>query len=564
MTALRGRPASAGIAIGPAHHAAGPILSVPQRPAGTVEEEALLFRRAVSVVEDRLWATHATMIGRVGSGEASIFEAHAMFVADPEIERLSMGHIGAGLPADRAVVLAFDHFTGVIAALGDPYLSARAVDLADVRDQVVATILGAGQVEYPSTQFVLVAEDVTPSQTASIDPELLLAIVCERGSEVAHAAILARSLGIPAVVGVGPGLVGVAGGTTIAVDGRSGEVLIGPSTEHLEEFGRRAEAERNHRRRLSSSTGGPAITLDGKRILVAANVNGPHLLDSAVTSGADGSGLVRSEFLFLGRSRAPDLDEQEAVYRRHLEAFGDQLVVIRTLDIGADKPVPYIDRSDEPNPALGLRGLRLGLATAELLETQLRALVRAASSGRLGVMFPMVSSVAEVRRVRALIDSIAATEGVDRSSFQVGTMIEVPAAALAADRLAAELDFLSLGTNDLLQYLFAADRQVSEVAAIPDLFDPGVLRLVKFVADSAHAHDAWLGVCGEAAADPVSAAALVAAGVEELSMSPGAVSEIKEWVRKWDRSGLGEILAEALNVPDGARARELFEVVAVD
>jgi phosphoenolpyruvate-protein phosphotransferase len=523
-----------------------------------VEEEALLFRRSVSVIEERLWATHARMIDRVGSGEASIFEAHAMFVADPEIERLSLEQIGAGLPADRAVVIAFDHFAGAIAALDDPYLSARAVDLVDVRDQLVAAILGAPAEEYPSTPFVLLAQDVTPSQTASIDPALLLAIVCERGSEVTHAAILARSLGIPAVVGVGPGRLAGAGGVTIAVDGRSGEVLIEPSSEQLGELRRRAEVEREHQRRVSSLAAGPAITLDGKHIIVAANVNGPNLLNAAAASGADGSGLIRSEFLFLGRSSAPDLDEQEAVYRRQLEAFGEQLVIIRTLDIGADKPVPYIDRAAEPNPALGLRGLRLGLAMPELLQTQLQALVRASSSGRLGIMFPMVSSVAEVHRVRALIDSIATAEGVDRSSFQVGTMIEVPAAALAADRIAPHLDFLSLGTNDLLQYAFAADRQVTEVAAIPDLFDPGMLRLIQFVATSAHAAGVWLGVCGEAASDPLSAAALVAAGADELSMSPVAVAEIKQRVRSWTISDLEVALARALAGPDGAHARVVF------
>ncbi len=559
MDSMTGRAASPGIAIGPAHTLAGPSFEPSAREQGSVEEEAAAFKGAVSSVETKIWDLHAQMKERVGDEEAAIFEAHAMFVSDPEIERIALEAVESGRSAPDAVTEAFDGFAAMLAALDDPYLAARATDLVDVRDQVLAELYGVAADPLPSDPFVLLAEDVTPSQTAAIDPALLLAIVCERGSEVAHAAILARSLGIPAVVGVGDGLQDVADGTVVAVDGRAGEVVIDPSPERLAEMEQRAAAEQERRRRLSEVAAGPAITQDGKRITVAANVNGPELLDAAVASGAEGSGLVRSEFLFLGRPTAPDLDEQEAIYRRHLEAFGDELVVIRTLDIGADKPVPYIDRSDEPNPALGLRGLRLGLAMGELLETQLRALIRASTAGRLAMMFPMVSSVAEVHQVSAMIDEIAAAEGVDRSSFQVGTMIEVPAAALAADRIAAALDFLSLGTNDLLQYVFAADRQVAEVANVPDLFDPGMLRLIQFVAESAHANDAWLGVCGEAASDPLSAAALVAAGVDELSMSPVAVAEIKDRVRSWRVSELEAALAEALGGPDGAHARGVFE-----
>ncbi len=557
-TTLAGRAASAGVVIGPAHWVRHLEVDLTAWRQGTIEEETASFRHAIDLTERQIREMQATMGERVGEEEAAIFDAHAMFLTDPEIERLALEAIQRGASAPRAVIEAFDGFVTVISAIDDPYLSARAADLVDVRDQVVAGLFGVESPRLPDHPFVLLAEDVTPSQTAAIDPSLLLALVCEKGSEVAHAAILARSLGVPAVVGVGDGLRQVDEGDPVAVDGSTGEIVARPDPATLDDFESRRRVESERRSRLAAVAHGPAVTTDGRRVVVAANVNGPEMLAAAVESGAEGSGLVRSEFLFLGRAAPPGVEEQEEVYRRVLEAFGDHLVVIRTLDIGADKPVPYVSRQ-EPNPALGLRGLRLGLTMPDLLGDQLRALIRASTGGRLGIMFPMVSVPREVDAVLGMIETIAGQEGVDRRSFQVGTMIEVPSAALAAGRLANRLDFLSLGTNDLLQYLFAADRQVAEVAEIPDLFEPGVLALIRSICDEAHAADVWVGVCGEAAADRPSAAALVAAGVDELSMSPPSVPEIKEAVRGWEVAGLRLLLDRALAAQDGPTARRLFK-----
>lgn len=555
---LRGRAASAGVAVGPAHWVRQTEIDLSAWRLGTVEEETAAFYHAIDLTERQIREMQATMGERVGEEEAAIFEAHAMFLTDPEIERLALEAIRGGAAAPRAVIEAFDGFVAVISSLDDPYLSARAADLVDVRDQVVAGLFGVESPHLPHHPFVLLATDVTPSQTAAIEPSLLLALVCEKGSEVAHAAILARSLGIPAVVGVGDDLRQVDEGDPVAVDGSTGEVVARPDPATLGVFETRRRDESERRARLAAVAHGPAVTTDGHRVVVAANVNGPEMLAAAVDCGAEGSGLVRSEFLFLGRDTPPATEEQEAVYRRALEAFGDHLVVIRTLDIGADKPVPYVSRQ-EPNPALGLRGLRLGLALPDLLGDQLRALIRASTAGRLGIMFPMVSVRREVDAALEMIETIAGEEGVDRRSFQVGTMIEVPSAALAAGRLAKGLDFLSLGTNDLLQYLFAADRQVAEVAEIPDIFEPGVLGLIRSMCDEAHAADVWVGVCGEAAAHRTSAAALVAAGVDELSMSPSAVPEIKEAVRSWELTGIRRLFDRALDARDGPGARRLFD-----
>ena len=572
-TRLHGRGASPGVAVAPAFviaprpavAAAGrasPTDAVPADPSQEHERLDAALAQATAQLE----ALAERLSGEVGADEAAIFTAHAAFAGDPELASMAHDSIKEGATAADAVRGAFQTFRELLSASADEYLAARAADLDDVADRVVAIITGATR-PVPTERCIVLAHDLAPSDTAELPRDLVAGLVCQAGSPTSHAAILARSLGIPAVVGAAGILDQIHVGVLLAVDGSSGEILVEPDDADQARYATRADAENERREQLTELRDLPGQTADGVHVELAANVNDPSALDRALTAGAQGSGLVRTEFLFLDSTDAPTVEEQTAYYRRVLDAFPGQRVVFRTLDIGADKPVPFITRPPEENPALGVRGLRLGLAEPALLRDQLRALLRAADpvgaaadrTGRLAIMFPMVATTAEVDHVRGVLDEVAAEEQADLAAVEVGIRIEVPAAALAARRLAARVDFLSIGTNDLLQYLYAADRLNADVASIPDIFDPDVLRLVASVCAAAAEHGAWVGVCGEAAAEPRAAAAFVALGVTELSMTPNAVPDVKDKLRRHTLAELRGAADVALAAPDGPTARAAFK-----
>jgi phosphoenolpyruvate-protein phosphotransferase len=561
---LAGRPVSPGIGVAPAFVVDRSRPLLPDRAAASArsaDEEQHRLTEALATVAAGLRKTAVELAATVGDAEAAIFEAHAEFADDPEIAAEAARRIAAGATAELAVTEAFDGFRRLLAASSSDYLAARAADLDDVRDQVLGALGGDRADSGPTEPCVIVAQDLTPSDTVRLPRHLIAGIVCQGGSEVSHAAILARALQIPAVVGVAGVLDAVAPGVVVALDGRAGDVVVGMDEGDEARFHRRARTEARRREELAALAGAPAQTADGHRIVLAANINDPADVDRARVVGADGAGLVRTELLFLERPTAPDVDTQARYYRELLEAFPRQRVVIRTLDIGADKRLRFVGRAPDPNPALGVRGVRLGLAMPELLEAQVRALVRSADAGRLCVLFPMVSTAGELGFLVDLVRRVADEEGVDRSSFEVGTMIEVPAAALACRRLARQVDFVSVGTNDLLQYLFAADRLVSEVAQLPDILEPGVLSLLASVVDGAHAEGAWVGVCGELASEPVVAAALVGLGADELSMAASAIGEVKDHLRRAARAELAAAAAAATRAADAPAARLAIEQV---
>lgn len=565
---LHGRAASPGVALAPAFVIAPrPRLEAATGPPtadaadAAVEHERL--DRALADAASQLETLADRLVDDVGAQEAAIFSAHAAFAADPELATMAHARIEEGTVADAAVREAFGTFRGLLAASGDEYLAARAADLDDVAERVVAILSGVTR-PVPSERCIVVARDLAPSDTAELPRELVVGVVCEAGSPTSHAAILARSLGIPAVVGAAGVFDHVTAGTQLAVDGASGDVLVEPDASDRERFEKFAAAEEDRRATLVELRSVPGATADGTNIELAANVNDPGALERAVTGGAQGAGLVRTEFLFLDAAERPTVGDQCAYYRRVLDAFPGERVVFRTLDIGADKPVPFIRRPPEENPALGIRGLRLGLAEPSLLQDQLRALLRAAATapgeaGRMAIMFPMVATAGEVDAARAALVEAATAEGADAADIEVGIMIEVPAAALAARRLAAKVDFLSIGTNDLLQYLFAADRLNADVAGIPDIFDPDVLRLIGDVVEAAHAEGAWVGVCGEAAAEPRAAAAFVGLGVDELSMTPNAIPDVKDKLRTHTLDALRSAADVARGATDAVAARAGFK-----
>jgi phosphoenolpyruvate-protein phosphotransferase len=552
---LTGRAAAPGVALAPAFPLAPATSSgpVPATRSGTLDDEVARLDAALATAAEQLTALAERVTTAIGEEEGEIFEAHAEFADDPELRTQAVHAIEAGASAERGAITAFDTFRELLAGSSSELLAARATDLDDVRDRVVALLQGRDvNVPVPAERSVVVAHELTPSQTASLPRELIAALVTETGSPTSHAAILARSLGIPAVVAV-PGLLdAISAGGTLAVDGRTGEVVVDPDEDRREAIAARLEQEDARRAELDALRDEPGRTADGHRVELAANIGSADDLAVAVEAGAEGSGLVRTEFLFQERRIAPTVDDQVAFYTEVLRAFPGHRVVFRTMDVGADKPLPFVQREPEENPALGLRGIRLHLARPELFRDQLRALLRAhlavagQAAGRLAIMFPLVATVGELRRARGFLAEVAAEEDVDLAAIEVGVMVEVPSAALGAGRLAREVDFLSIGTNDLLQYLFAADRLQGGVGELADVCEPDVLTLIGSVVTAGHEADAWVGVCGEAASDPVVAAALVGLGIDELSMTRVAIPEVKETLRGLTRERCREAVTQVV------------------
>ncbi|MFA9430671.1 phosphoenolpyruvate--protein phosphotransferase [Egicoccus sp. AB-alg2] len=574
MSTLTGRAAAPGVALAPTFRIEPPAAAapVPSTRTGPVDDEVARLDAALATARAQLEELAERVAAAVGEEEGEIFEAHAEFAADPELRSQAVQEITAGASAERGAITAFDRFRELLRGSSSELLAARATDLDDVRDRVVALLQGRDvAVPVPPTRSVVVAEELTPSQTASLPRELIAALVTETGSPTSHAAILARSLGIPAVVAVDGLLAAVADGDELAVDGRTGEVVVRPDPDHRAAVTKRLAEEDQRRTELAALRDEPGRTADGRHVEVAANIGSADDLPVAVEAGAQGSGLVRTEFLFQDRRTAPSVADQVGFYTQVLRAFPGHRVVFRTMDVGADKPLPFVHREPEENPALGLRGIRLHLSRAELLHDQLRALLRAkaqladGSAGRLAVMFPLVSVVDELRRARAALEQVAAEEDVDLADVEVGVMVEVPSAALGADRLAAHADFLSIGTNDLLQYLFAADRLQAGVAHLADVCHPDVLALIGRVVAAGHAQGAWVGVCGEAASDPTVAAALVGLGVDELSMTRVAIPEVKDRLRRLTTQQCADAVAGALDeAEDGAGVRAYLEAALTE
>lgn len=510
-----------------------PTITLPD-PDGDIDADAERdrFADAVATATDELAAERDATAERVGEDEAAVFDAHIQFLQDPAIESAVESSIDEGLPAATAVDAAFgdhiDHFEGM-----DGRMAERADDLRDVRDRLLRLLTDGEQVDLGALPegSVVFAERLTPSDTAQLDPDRVAGFVTVTGGRTSHAAIFARSLALPAVVGVGEGLNGVAEGTDVVVDGDAGEILVGPADAERMAVAADEGAEVVH---------GTVETADGRTMEVAANVGRPEELRPAADRGADGVGLYRTEFLFLDRDSPPTEDEQYEAITDALDTFPDGRVVVRTLDVGGDKRVPYLDLPAEANPFLGERGIRRSLAPdTELFRTQLRALLRAAAdgAGELNVMFPLVATVEELAAAIDAVDDAAATlaeEGIAHERPTLGVMVETPSAVFMADAFAERVGFLSIGTNDLTQYVMAADRENERVDDDHDPTHPGVLRAIHHTVEAAHDNDAWVGMCGEMAGDPDLTELLVGLGLDELSMSAVTIPDVKVAVEATD------------------------------
>ena len=536
-------------------------LTLPERPpTDQVDAEAQRARveAARDAVRDALERARDRTEERVGEEEAAIFDAHQQFLDDPQLVGDIEDAIAAGTPAPHAVVEGFDEAIATFEGMDGP-MADRADDLRDVRDRLLRELLDVESVDLSTlpTGTVLLAERLTPSDTAGLDPGAVAGIATARGGRTSHAAIIARSLAIPAVVGTGEALLGIPEGSEVLVDGEAGEVVVDPGERRRREAGGADAPVRAER----------VTTADGRGIEVAANVGSIAELDPAAARGADGVGLFRTEFLFLDRGDPPTEDEQYEAVTEALASFPDGRVVVRTLDIGGDKAVPYLDLPAESNPFLGRRGVRLSLDEhANLFGVQLRALLRAAASEEgadLAVMFPMVTRIEEVEAALDRVESVADAledEDIEYAVPDLGAMVETPAAVSLAGELAARLDFLSIGTNDLTQYVMAADRENDAVADLHDPLHPAVLRAIDRTVRAADDGDAPVGMCGEMAGDPALTELLVGLGLDELSMSAVTVPAVKQRVADTDTETAGKLAAEALDCSTRGTVRDVLDL----
>jgi len=536
MWKIEGIPASAGIAIGPIMHMQECINDfVPTVPPEEAPREKERFLSAQQVAETELDELKERTAITIGEQQAEVFVAHKLMVQDPCLVEAVFDDIETNYAsAEAAVETATQSIASMFASLDDDYMRERAADIKDIGKRLLRIL--QGKVEYAQYEGILVAKDLLPSDTAAIDFDRVSGFITALGGKTSHSSILARAAGLAAVVGVGSAIDKLSNGDMVIVDGHAGLVLINPEEAMLDEYRQRMLTEQARVAALAEVGHLPSVTVDGFHIEVASNIGTPADMEKVIAAGADGVGLFRTEFLFLDKTSVPTEEEQFQSYRAVLTAMSDKKIVIRTLDAGGDKQLPFIGGLVEANPALGLRAIRLCMEYKDVFKTQLRALLRAGVEGNLHIMFPMIATLDELVAAKALLKEVAdelARDGiVYRSDVPVGIMIEVPSAAVIADILAEEVDFFSIGTNDLVQYTMAADRMNEHVAWLSDYFQPPVIRLIAHVAKAAQKTGKWVGMCGEMAGDPLATPLLVGLGLTELSMSARCVPVVKNLVRQ--------------------------------
>lgn len=564
---LSGIPASPGIVVGPAHLLRWEVPDVPHRVIGDddIPDEVARLQAALGRARDRLSMVRARAERHAGPEEAAIFDVQLAILSDEALVGRVEELVRQNLGAEKAFDIAMLDWRQQFARHPHALMRERVGDLIDVQIRVLSILLGLGDhdpVDVPKgTCAVLVTHDLTPSLTVQLDREAISAIATDEGTNTSHIAILARSLGLPAVVGLRDATSRLRGGETVVVDGGAGTLTVAPDARELAEFSARAELEAQEEAELRQLATAEPVTTDGDVLVLRANVDLPEEADVAAGSGADGVGLMRTEFLVVGRPNMPDEEEQYRAYARVVDAFGGRPVVIRTFDIGGDK-LPIGGFPAEPNPFLGWRAIRMCLDQPELFRTQLRALLRAALHGDVRIMLPLVVSVDEVRQARTLLEQSAAElreRGVPhRTDVPLGVMIETPAAALSADSFIGEVAFFSIGTNDLVQYTLAVDRGNAQLAPRFTSLHPAVLRLIQHVARVGAEHGLDVCVCGEMASQPLMAYALMGLGMRQLSVSPRSVPAVKRIVRGVHMGRAREAAEAALRVGTAREAEAVL------
>lgn len=516
-------------------------LAVKRIHVDDTEAEKKRVSAAKEASASQLQKIYDKALKEVGEAHAQIFEIHIMMLEDynESIENIIDSQ---GVNAEYAVAVTADNFAEMFASMDDAYMQARAADVRDISNRIIQNLTGTVSGQDSSDEKVIIcAEDLAPSETVSLDKEKVLAFVTAHGSSNSHTAILARNMNIPAVIGAGDAfLAQIKDGDEAIVNGLTGEIFVNPDEETKEVCRQKQEGLEDKKRLLQELKGKENITLDGKKINIFANIGGVDNIGAVLLNDAGGIGLFRSEFLYLENTDYPTEEQQFAAYKKVLESMAGKKVIIRTLDIGADKQVDYFGMKKEENPALGFRAIRICLTRPEIFKVQLRALYRASVYGNLGIMFPMITSVSELNEILDICKEVReelTAQGIAYSeSVELGIMIETPAAAVISDRLAPMVDFFSVGTNDLTQYTLACDRQNPDIERFVDTHHEAVLRLIQMSAENAHKHGAWIGICGELAADTALTETFLRMGIDELSVSPAFVLKVRDAVRNIDLS----------------------------
>ena len=553
MITINGKGVSNGVAVGPLYFYRRSTGAVPRVTDADPAVEWARFEAAKATAIGQLGELYEKALNEAGEEAAILFETHQMMLDDLDYVEAIQGLIESDhLNAEAAVSDTGVQFAEMFAAMDDSYMQARAADVKDISNRVVGILMGAVQGGIDSdVPVILASDDLAPSETVQLDKSKILGFVTAGGSGNSHTAILARTMGIPAIIGVGDQLKEAYEGKEVFVDGQTGEVVVDADEVTRDRLTKKQSKERALKELLDQLKGKPNETVDGKNIMVYCNIGNPGDMDAVLANDGGGIGLFRSEFLYLQGNDYPTEEEQFQAYKTVAERMGGKRVIIRTLDIGADKQADYFNLDHQENPAMGLRAIRICLTRPEVFKTQLRALYRASAYGKVAIMFPMITSVWEVQEIKRICKNVReelAAEGVPMADYvELGIMIETPSAVMMSDRLAKEVDFFSVGTNDLTQYTLAVDRQGNNLDKFYDSHHPAVLRMLKMAADSAHAAGIWIGICGELGADTSLTETFLAIGIDELSVSPASVLPLRNAIRSIDsRVNHDKILNELL------------------
>ncbi|EAG9229629.1 phosphoenolpyruvate--protein phosphotransferase [Listeria monocytogenes] len=563
---LKGIAASDGIAIAKAYLLVEPDLSYEKTEVTEVESEVKRFESALEVSRTELSMIREKAAKDLGEDKAQIFDAHLLVLNDPELTGPIEESIkNSKTNAETALQETTDMFIGMFESMDNEYMRERAADIKDVRKRVLSHLLGV-TIPNPALideEVVVVAADLTPSDTAQLNRNFVKGFVTDIGGRTSHSAIMARSLEIPAVVGTKEVTASVAKNDIVIIDGLEGNVIIHPTEEQIAHYEKIKSDFALQQAEWDKLKNEKTVSKDGVHVELAANIGTPNDLEGVISNGGEAVGLYRTEFLYMGRDNFPTEEEQFEAYKAVVSGMDGKSVVVRTLDIGGDKTLPYLELPEEMNPFLGFRAIRLCFANEELFRTQLRALLRASVYGNLKIMFPMIATVNEFRQARdILLDEkaklkAAGTEVSD--SIELGIMIEIPAAAVLADQFAKEVDFFSIGTNDLIQYTMAADRMNERVSYLYQPYNPSILRLVKMVIDASHKEGKWTGMCGEMAGDQTAVPLLLGLGLDEFSMSASSILKSRSLIKRLDQSEMVKLAEEALNKSTAEEVVELVE-----
>lgn len=552
---ILGVAASPGVAVGNTYRQRRQEIRV-EETADNPKAEQRKLDQAINQAALEIESLRAKVHGQGDPSKAAIFAAHQELLADPELLDMASGAIDQGKSAAFAWQQTYTAQADTLARLKSELLAQRANDLRDVGDRVLRILTGVkAEALILPADTVLLAEDLTPSDMANLDPTRVVGFATVAGGATSHVAILARSMGIPAIAGIEPRILDLADGTPVILDGTKGRVRLNASVDELEATQDRIARQKARQAEDLEHAFEPAITQDGQRIEVVANIGSQKDAEASLKVGGEGVGLLRTEFVFMEASSAPTEDEQEAIYASILRVLGDRPMIIRTLDVGGDKPLPYLPMAHEENPFLGERGIRLGFDRPELMRTQFRAILRASTAGKARVMFPMIARMEELEMAKAVMEEERQKLGVP--PIEIGIMVEVPAAAVSAERFAEQVDFFSIGTNDLTQYTLAMDRGHPKLAPYVDALNPSVLRMIDLTVQGADKHGKWVGVCGGMAGDPQAVPILVGLGVKELSVSVPVIPAVKAQVRSLSLAQCQELARQALNLDSAAQVRDL-------